>query len=148
MPASLWLACVLGLFAVIPARTLALIEANEASIARDAEEAATTYGVPIGVLLVVGYGETHLGTDAGEGGNWGAPIDPAHRHTAGGPVHAAYALRRGFEVCGGSWARAVARFRSGLCVAHDPVHLRDIAVRVRLIRRLYDDANHTRPYGL
>jgi len=104
-----------ALFAVMghsPAQ--ARMERARDSIIADADAASSLHDVPVELLLVVGYLETHLGTDAGEGGGWGAPIDRRHRHTAGTAATAARVLRTSFAVCG-SWRGAVSRFRSGLC---------------------------------
>ncbi len=66
------------------------------------------------VLVSVGFLETHLGCDRGEGGGWGAPVNRHHRHTAGTPQQAALILWRSFEACG-SWDGAARRFRTGSC---------------------------------
>lgn len=60
------------------------------------------------------FAETHLGCDHNEGGNWGAPIDAQHRHTAGTHMSAVRILSRSYTVCG-NWDGAVMRFRTGLC---------------------------------
>lgn len=70
--------------------------------------------MPTEVFATIGFMETHLGCDQGEGGNWGAPISPTQRHVAGTPLQAATALWRSYEVCG-SWDGAARRFRTGLC---------------------------------
>jgi hypothetical protein len=70
--------------------------------------------MPTEVFATIGFMETHLGCDRGEGGNWGAPISPRQRHIAGTPLQAATALWRSYEVCG-SWDGAARRFRTGLC---------------------------------
>jgi hypothetical protein len=70
--------------------------------------------MPMEMIAAVGFMETHLGCDSGEGGNWGAPISPTQRHTAGTPLQAATALWHGYEVCG-TWEGAARRFRTGLC---------------------------------
>ncbi len=105
------------LFALLPnSPNQPLMDAARDSIAQQATEAANEYEVPITVLLVVGYAETHLGTDHGSGGNWGAPIDGTHRHTAGTARSAARILRRGMDDCPEhTWRAAITRFRSGLC---------------------------------
>jgi hypothetical protein len=79
--------------------------------------------------------ETHLGTDDGEGGGWGAPIDAEHPHKAGTSDHAARILARGRKVCG-SWRAALSWFRSGKCV---PPEAAESYVRngVRLIERVH-----------
>ena len=70
--------------------------------------------MPTEVFATIGFMETHLGCDQGEGGNWGAPISPRQRHVAGTPMQAATALWRSYEVCG-SWDGAARRFRTCLC---------------------------------
>lgn len=70
--------------------------------------------MPIEMIATIGFMETHLGCDRGEGGNWGAPISPTQRHVAGRPIQAAAALWRSYQVCG-SWEAAARRFRTGLC---------------------------------
>lgn len=102
----------------------------ESSLAR----AETEYGVPAGILLSVGFHETHAGCDRNEGGGWGAPVDNQHRHTAGTSDHAARALARSYTVCG-TWLGAVNRFRCGLCQcrgsqAHYPPSVRRLTCRL------------------
>lgn len=102
-------------------------------------QAQESHGVPPGVLLFVGFAETHLGCDRNEGGNWGAPISRFRRHTAGTSQHAAIALRRSYEVCH-TWEGAIGRFRSGVC---NPPRLRGYGPRraISWIRRLYQRAD-------
>ena len=69
---------------------------------------------PVELTAAVAFAETHLGCDLNEGGNWGAPIDRNHRHTAGTHLSAVRVLSRGFTQCG-SWDGAILRFRTGLC---------------------------------
>lgn len=69
---------------------------------------------PREIVAAVAFAETHLGCDNGEGGNWGAPIDPQHRHTAGTHIHATIALIHGYQACH-TWDGAIMRFRTGLC---------------------------------
>jgi hypothetical protein len=69
---------------------------------------------PVELTAAVAFAETHLGCDLHEGGNWGAPIDRNHRHTAGTHLSAVRVLSRGYERCG-SWDGAILRFRTGLC---------------------------------
>jgi hypothetical protein len=97
---------------------------------REAEE----MGVPAEVIGAVGFYETHWGCDAHEGGNWGAPIDASHRHTAGTHIHAARSLLAGFGRCG-SWDGAISRFRTGRCHP-DAVGARYLANVRTLIRRM------------
>jgi hypothetical protein len=70
--------------------------------------------MPMEMIATIGFMETHLGCDYGEGGNWGAPISPTQRHVAGTPIQAATALWHGYERCH-TWEGAARRFRTGLC---------------------------------
>lgn len=107
---------VLALFPVMSGSNRQCIEAGRARIAQQIDETARAYPrVRPEVLVAVAFSETHLGCDAGEGGGWGAPVDRAHRHTAGTHLHAAAVLARGMVVCGGDELSAVRRFRTGLC---------------------------------
>jgi len=109
-------AAILSLFPVMSGNSRACIEAGRARIAQQIEETARAYPrVRPEVLVAVAFAETHLGCDRGEGGGWGAPVDRAHRHTAGTHLHAAAVLARGMIVCGGDELSAVRRFRTGLC---------------------------------
>ena len=72
--------------------------------------------MPMEMIATIGFLETHLGCARGQGGNWGAPISPQHRHVAGTPMQAAVALWRSYEVCH-NWEGAARRFRTGLCEA-------------------------------
>jgi hypothetical protein len=111
---QLFLAALLEMFPYMSGNNRVCMVRNFNSIANVAEEARRDLGVPPAVLLTVGFLETHNGCDQGEGGNWGAPISPTQRHTAGSPRQAAVALQHGFERCG-SWVGAISRFRSGSC---------------------------------
>ena len=97
----------------------ACVVARQESIAAAAEAAATTYHVPVVLLLAVGFLETHLGCDPRSGGNWGAPASRAHRDRAGTPATAASALAFGYRHCP-SDAGAVNFFRWGVCAI--PAH--------------------------
>jgi hypothetical protein len=70
--------------------------------------------MPMEIIAAIGFVETHLGCDQGEGGNWGAPISPTQRHVAGTPFQAATALWHSYERCH-TWEGAARRFRTGLC---------------------------------
>ena len=102
-----------------PAATRERIDRTRDAIVTAVTEAAEQHGVPPAVLLVVGFSETHLGTDVGEGGGWGAPVDRRHRHTAGNAGHAARSLAWGYRHCG-TWQMAVAFFRTGPCRPRHP----------------------------
>lgn len=114
------------------------IETRRPVIARQLHE-TSTLGVPPDLMASVAFAETHLGCDVGEGGNWGAPIDARHRHTAGTHMSAARVLARGYERCG-SWDGAVLYFRTGLCRSDVPtgrLYLRGVtAVRNRILRNV------------
>lgn len=126
--AAILLAALLALFP--RAASVRRIEARQNEIARVAQVAAEAHHIPVSVLLVVGFMETHLGTDANEGGNWGAPIDAHHRHTPGTPDSAARILEHSLTACH-TWPGAISRFRCGLCVCpertapytHNVMHL-------------------------
>jgi hypothetical protein len=89
-------------------------------IASVVEESQRRYPeLPPEILISVGFLETHLGCDIGEGGNWGAPISRYRRHTAGRPIQAAGALMSSYEYCTShgytGWGPAIRRFHTGLC---------------------------------
>jgi hypothetical protein len=111
------------------------IQLRREAIVTMAAASSARFGVPPSVLLVVGFMETHLGTDDGEGGGWGAPIDAKHPHKAGTSDHAARILARGRKVCG-SWQGAMSWFRSGQC---SPPEYAEKYVRdgVRLVERVH-----------
>jgi hypothetical protein len=116
---------------------------NTESIVARAERVFTVYGVPPGVLLVIGYLESHLGCHPRSGGCWGAPVDRRHRGTAD---NAASSLRNGFAACG-TWEGAVGWFRCGACrcpplVGYDPPYA------VEQIEEVYDRAGVARPEHL
>jgi hypothetical protein len=91
------------------------IAAHQAETVAHLEEAVAAHPtVPAALLISVGFYETHLGYDDGEGGCWGSPIDRFHRHVSGGPVAASRDLARSFEVCH-DWLHATHRYRVGLC---------------------------------
>jgi hypothetical protein len=123
-----------ALLALYPGPRSRDIERRRESIVAMATHSSETYNVPPAVLLTVGFLETHLGTDANEGGGWGAPINRHHRHVAGTSDSAARILARSLEVCG-TWERAIARFRSGLCVA--PLSMRRyVRTALQLVARI------------
>lgn len=70
--------------------------------------------MPMEVIATIGFMETHLGCDSGEGGNWGAPLSATQRHIAGTPFQAATALWHSYERCH-TWEGAARRFRTGNC---------------------------------
>jgi len=115
MTASLILSAILALFPYMSGNNRRCIENNRARIEAQLDETSARYpDVPREVMAAVAFAETHLGCDAGEGGNWGAPISRHRRHTAGTHLHAAGALHRSLAVCG-TVDGAIMRFRVGLC---------------------------------
>lgn len=132
-PAELALAALLALFPHFPTRPCVVQRTH--AITTALVEGERAHGVPPALLAAVAFHETHLGCDAGEGGNWGAPTDRRHRHTAGTPLDAARALARSYAVCG-DWAGAVGRFRSGLCRPFNPAHRAYVRSVLRLRARL------------
>lgn len=148
MNPELILAIILELFPHMSGNNRQCIENHQDRILQQVHEATDAPliegvpSIPPEVLMVVGFVETHLGCDAGEGGNWGAPIDAEHRHTAGTHMHAAYSLARGYQRCG-SWDGAIMRFRTGLCnPRHSPnpevttIGLRYLRLVHHIIRRI------------
>lgn len=124
-----------ALLALLPGPQSRCIERHRPQIVAAAVSGERDRGVPAAVLLVVGFAETHLGCDAGEGGGWGAPIDMRHRHQAGTSDHAARALARSYAVCG-TWAGAIGRFRSGLCTPWQLEHRAYVRRVLRIATRL------------
>lgn len=114
------------------------IDRRHDEIVEMATRSSTAYQVPVALLLVVGFNETHLGCDAGEGGGWGAPIDAEHRQTAGTSDSAASALALGHRECR-TWLGAVSHFRCGRCstcpAAQPGYTARGALRRVRQIER-------------
>lgn len=105
------------------------IEQRRVRIEAQLDEAFVRYAdIPREVLASVAFAETHLGCDAGEGGNWGAPISPHARHTAGTHMHAVQALHRGLDVCG-TLDGAIQRFRVGFCTPRRQTSRRDVWAR-------------------
>ena len=90
--------------------------------------------MPTEVFVAIGFLETHLGCDQGEGGNWGAPRSITQRHVAGTPMQAATALWHSYEVCG-TWEGAARRFRTGLCT-NTPVGIPYSRTAMRVANRL------------
>ena len=115
MSAQLIITAILAMFPHMSGNNRACIIAQRDTIAQHLLVAHQTYPeLPMVLMAAVAFAETHLGCDAGEGGNWGAPISPARRHVAGTPLQAARALATGIARCG-SFDGAVMRFRVGLC---------------------------------
>lgn len=111
---SIMLVLYLGFFRNLSAGTAERLEQRRDRIVENLVASELSHGVPAGLMMVVAFNETHLGCDAREGGNWGAPISATRRHVAGTPLQAARVLARGGRHCG-SWPGAVSFFRTGLC---------------------------------
>ena len=140
MSAPLILSAILAIFPHMSKNNRPCIEANQARIIAQLDDAFTRYpDVPREVLAAVAFSETHLGCDAGEGGNWGAPASRHTRHVPGNHLHAAGALHRSLIVCG-TLDGAIMRFRVGLCAPRrqtSHVEVRDRAERyLRRVRQL------------
>jgi len=111
---SLLLTTYLSFFSSLSPGAASCIEERRDAIVANLNAGEGKYGVPAGLMMVVAFNETHLGCDAREGGNWGAPISATRRHVAGTPLQAARILANGHRHCG-SWRGAVSFFRTGLC---------------------------------
>lgn len=139
--AHLIFVALMALFPRTPAR--ACLTARQTQIEAQADDAMRARNVPPGVLIAVGFMESHLGCDRASGGCWGAPISPTRRHTAGSPDHAARALETSFRRCG-NWRGAISRFRCGLCRC-PPRFDGYVNTTVGIVRRLYMRADQTVP---
>ena len=128
------LAAILTLFPHMSGNNRPCIERRHERIVQQLRE-TTAAGVPAPLMASVAFIETHLGCDRHEGGNWGAPIDRRHRHTAGDHMDAAQALLTGLQRCG-TWDGAVSRFRSGLCRTRRTYVLRYVHNVNALVRRI------------
>ncbi len=140
------LAALVAVVPPIPHPQRERIELQREMIVSMATASSARYRVPPSVLLVVAFMETHLGTDDGEGGGWGAPIDARHPDKAGTSDHAARILARGRKVCG-SWQGAVSWFRSGRC-RPPPFAERYVRRGMQLIERMHSRANVPVPKDL
>ena len=125
-----------ALLAVLPARRpyRACLTARTPRVIADADAASREHGVPVALLLAVGYAESHLGCARGSGGCWGAPVSRLHRHTAGRASHAASALALGHRRCG-TWTGALGHFRCGRCVCEGSYVTRVAGLWSRVERR-------------
>ncbi len=107
------------LFALLALRPhspqLPCITARHDTIVSQATASAERYGVPVSVLLVTSFNETHLTCDRGEGNGWGAPASRTRRHTAGTSDNHASALALGYRRCH-SWLGAISSYRCGNCM--------------------------------
>lgn len=143
-PESIVLA-ILAMFPHMSGNNRRCIETQQSRIVQQLREVSRPYEPgapvpPVELTAAVAFAETHLGCDLHEGGNWGAPIDAQHRHTAGTHMNAVRVLSQSYRVCGG-WDGAILRFRTGLC---DPRRSPSERVRrqgaryLRVIHRLMD----------
>src|ERR1019366_1332187 len=98
----------------------ACIRARAATIAAQATNAAEAHGVPTDIVMAVGALESAYGCSPRSGGSWGSPIGRDHRNIAGGADHQARDLATSYRVCG-TWPRAIARYRCGLCACRPGV---------------------------
>lgn len=119
------------------------LAARRGAITADAKLAAATAGVPVGLLLAVGWRESHLGCNPRSGGSWGNPISATRRHVAGRPAGAARILARGRRLCG-DWRGAAAFFRTGECRV-DARHAGYVAAALQLTARIYARAGLPSP---
>ena len=126
LTAHTYVLVLLSLFPWMSSGSRECILERQGNIERLADRAARATDVPVGLLIAVGFSETHLGCDRPSGinpetgmGNWGAPIDGQHRHTPGTPFNAAHILAAGRRQCG-SWEGAALYFRSGRCTPDYP----------------------------
>lgn len=102
----------------------ARVRARFDAIAAVAEQASSEHGVPVGLLLAVGWHESWLGTHPRSGGLWGGRVPPVTSRI----------LARGRRGCG-SWLGAVSFFRCGRCacprlVGYEPGEAIALASRV------------------
>ena len=118
MTAAAVLAAILALYPHTPVR--ACLRARAETITTRADAAALEHGVPVELLMAVGFLESRFGCDPASGGSWGSPVDRRHRGIAGGPGHTARDLATSLRVCVGPLA-AVSRFRCGLCTCRPGV---------------------------
>lgn len=128
------LAAILSIFPHMSGNNRACIEERHDRIVQQLTETVAV-GVPAPLMAAVAFMETHLGCDLHEGGNWGAPINREHRHTAGTHLNAAHVLMVGLARCG-TWDGSVSRFRSGLCRTQRPYVVRYVRGVNALVRRI------------
>ena len=135
------------LFTIFPHMPLShrrCLRSHEVDVTGAAAQAAETTGVPVAVILAVGFLESHLGCDPASGGSWGSPINRGHRLVAGSPLRAAEDLATSFRVCRKvSWEAAVSRFRCGLCRCRLPMVQNGYtpAYTMQLVRRMETQAH-------
>lgn len=141
--AALLLTALLSLFSV-NSPAVRLISAQRAHVLAQAVDAADAYGVPVSVLLAVGFEETWCGTNHET--DWGAPASARNRHVAGTARDAARVLATGYRVCG-TWLGSAARFRSGDCHG-DPVGDAYARRAMGIVERMHARASVALPIGL
>lgn len=135
MTARLLLAALLALLPVPAARRTCINARRESIIAR-ADEAARVHRVPVAVLLVIAYLESHIGCAPRSGGCWGAPISPTRRDVAGGAAQSAAALAWGYRACTTTLG-AISHYRCGRCtcphlIGYQPSQAVDLIDRVNV----------------
>ena len=119
------------------------IDEHQQTIAASAEGAARNFDVPVQLLLVQGFLESHWGCDPRSNGSWGSQIENGGRHTDDGPRRAARDLAHSYQFCG-TWEGAISRFVFGEC--HIPprprnaIFTRYVADALSYVRRLEDSA--------
>ena len=84
------------------------IDEHQQTIAASAEGAARNFDVPVQLLLVQGFLESHWGCDPRSNGSWGSQIENGRRHTDDGPRRAARDLAHSYQFCG-TWEGAISR---------------------------------------
>jgi hypothetical protein len=141
---ALLLAALLSIYRP-PGRVRARIDAHREQIATDATNASAATGVPVGLLLVTGQFESHLGQESDSGGSWGSPVSRFRRHVAGGAWHTARDLAASLRVCG-TYERALYRYRSGRCAPHR-IRGYQVATVMWTVRRIYERAGLVVPDG-
>ncbi len=128
---------------------LRCIERRRPAIVAQAAAVAASRGVPPGVLLVVGYLESHYGCDPASGGSWGSPVDREHRLTAGTADHTGRDLQtsRARFSC---WLEALSRYRCGRRVCPLPMRQGGYSpgFAIGLVERVYAAAGQPAPADL
>lgn len=126
MTADLIVAAILAIFPHMSGNNRRCIENNRRQIAANLAETHRAFpALPMEVMASVAFLETHLGCDAGEGGNWGAPVSARRRHVAGTPMQAARIMAQGIQQCR-SMEGAIRRFRTGFCNPRRQTRRQDI----------------------
>jgi len=87
---------------------------QEVAIQRIVDAVEAHPEVPAALSMSVGFLETALGFDHGEGGCLGSPIDRRHRHVSGGSSAQTRDLLHSYQTCG-DWMHALHRYRVGDC---------------------------------